>query len=190
MVGIGWFWQVVNQFTLIFFRLVASQDFSIYEISIEVASTFATVSFYSWIIDWFDKFAIIDHQFCKSYKTSIIISCIEDTKIVGFDWCRQFTLDITISWHLRVMRPTICQWIILWTISYTISYCNDISPSFTVLADLNLTITKIVLSSVLDIGSNFLNRAFATKFQGYMAIFMGIVWKLNEVVVHTIKQLI
>ena len=190
MVGIGWFWQVVNQFTLIIFRLVASQDFSVYEISIEVASAFATVSFYSWIIDWFDKFAIIDHQFCKSYKTSIIVSCIEDTKIVCFDWCRQFTLDVTISWHLRIMCPTICQWIIVCTIGYTISHCHNIRPSFTVLADLDFTITKIVLSSVLDVSSDLLDSAFATKFQGYMAIFMGIVWKLNEVVVDTIKQLI
>ena len=61
------------------------------------------------------------------------------------------------------------------TIGYTISHCHNIRPSFTVLADLDFTITKIVLSSVLDVGSDFLNRAFATKFQGYMAIFMGIV---------------
>ena len=166
---------MVNHFTLIIFRLVASQDFSVYEISIEVASAFTTVSFYSWIIDWFDKFAIIDHQFCKSYKTSIRVSCIEDTKIVCFDWCRQFTLDIAISWHLRIVCPTICQRIIVLAVGHTISYCHNICPSFTVLADLDLTITKVVLCSVLDIGSNLLDGAFAAKFQGYVAIFMGIV---------------
>ena len=85
------------------------------------------------------------------------------------------------------MCPTICQWIIVLAISHTISHCHDICPSFTVLADLNLTITKVVLSSVLDVGSDLLDGTFATQFQGYVAIFMGIVWKLNEVVINTVK---
>ena len=52
----------------------------------------------------------------------------------------------------------------MWTIGYTISYCHNIRPSFTVLADLDFTITKIVLSSVLDVGSDLLDSAFAAKF--------------------------
>ena len=175
VIGIGWLRQVIHQLALVFFRLVAGQDFSVYKIVVEIALAFSTVSFYCRIIDWFDKFTIIDDQFCKAYKTSIIVCSIENTEIVGFDWCSQFTLDVAISWHLRIMCPTICQRIIVLTIGHTISYCHDICPSFTVLADLDLTITKIVLSSVLDVGSDFLNRAFATKFQGYMTIFMGIV---------------
>ena len=175
MVGIGWLRQVINQLALLFFRLVASQDFSVYKIVVEVALAFSTVSFYCWIIDWFDKFTIVNDQFCKSYKTGIIIRCIEDTEIVGFDWCRQFTLDVAISWHLRIMCPTICQRIIVLAIGHTISNCDNICPSFTILADLDLPITKVVLSSVLDIGSNLLDSAFAAKFQGHVAIFMSIV---------------
>ena len=151
---------------------------------------FSTISFYCWIIDWFDKFTVIDHQFCKSYKTSIIIRRIEDTEIVGFDRSSQFTLDVAISWHLRIMCPTVRKRIIVLAIGHTISNCDNICPRFTVLADLDLTITKVVLSSVLDISSNLLDSAFATKFQGHMTIFTSIVWKLNEVVVNTVKQLI
>ena len=175
MVGISWLRQVIHQFVLVFFRLVAGQDFAVYKIIIKVALAFSTASFYCWIIDWFDKFTIVDHQFCKSYKTGIIVRRIEDTEIVGFDWCRQFTLDVAISWHLRIMCPTICQRIIVLAIGHTISHCHDICPSFTVLADLDLTITKIVLSSVLDISSNLLDSAFAAKFQGHMTIFTSIV---------------
>ena len=175
VVSFGWFRQVIHQFALVFFRLVTGQDFAVYKVIIKVALAFSTVSFYRWIIDWFDKLTIVDDQFCKAYKTSIIVCSIENTEIVGFDWCRQFTFDVTISWHLRIMCPTICQRIIVLAIGHTISYCHNICPSFTVLADLDLTITKIVLSSVLDVGSNLLDSAFATKFQGHVAIFTGIV---------------
>ena len=61
MVSFGWFRQVIHQFALVFFRLVAGQDFSVYKIIVEVALAFSTVSFYCWIIDWFDKFTVIDH---------------------------------------------------------------------------------------------------------------------------------
>ena len=175
VVSIGRFRQVIHQLALLFFRLVAGQDFSVYKIIVEVALAFSTVSFYCWIIDWFDKFTVIDHQFCKSYKTGIIVRRIEDTEIVGFDWCRQFTLDVAISWHLRIMCPTICQRIIVLAIGHTISNCDNICPSFTILADLDLTITKVVLGSVLDISSDLLDSAFAAKFQGHVAIFTSIV---------------
>ena len=66
---------MVDKLTLFFLSLVACQYFAIHEVSVKVALAFTTVSFYSWVIDWFHEFAIIDHQLCEAYKTSIVVCC-------------------------------------------------------------------------------------------------------------------
>ena len=166
---------MVNQFALVFFSLVARQNLTINKIGVEVTSTFSTISLDGWVVDWFYKLTIIDHQFGKAYKASIVISGKEDTEIVGFDWTCEFSFDVAISWHLRIMGPAICQGIISCFIGKAISNADNIGPSLAIWTDLDLTISKIVLSSVLDVGSNFLDIPLATKLQGNMATFMGII---------------
>ena len=73
------------------------------------------------------------------------------------------------------MCPAICQGVITCFISNTVTNCHNIRPSLTILTDLNLTITEIVLSAILDVSSNLLNITFATKFQGNMTVFTSIV---------------
>ena len=75
-------------------------------------------------------------------------------------------------------------------IGNAITNCHNVCPSLSVLANLNLTITKIVLRTILDISSNLLDFTFATKFQGNVTIFTCIIRELYKVIVNTIKQLI
>ena len=180
---------MINKLSFIFSSCIASQYITVSHIFLQVIRCFSTISCHCRIIFRIDKFTIINHDFAKSYKTSIIVRCKENTHKLSSYRLIQNTFNITISWVCRIMCPAVGQGIITNFIFHTISDCYNICPVLTIFTDLYLPITQIITLGILNISTNLLDLTSGAKFHDNFPVFTFIIGKFYKIIKFPIKHL-